>query len=183
MSALLDEVVQKNPDLYAQLTLDNTRVENLFVKCGKHQLERTAIKLDLKEASDLLSIALAIAEIHKITRIDPKKFPAHPQVTALRKLERSSIDCNGTTLNFEELASIGDIVFLPCGPYDRPGHKTQMSNGVLESKRQNASSRAPKVEKDSEVGNNLPLVSEEVLTLLTEYWTENKFQFVDQREE
>jgi hypothetical protein len=58
-----------------------------------------------------------------------------------------------------------------------------MSNGVLESKRQNASNRAPKMKKDSEVGNNLPPVSEEVLTLLTEYWTENKFQPVGQKEE
>jgi hypothetical protein len=159
MSALLDEVVQKRPDFFTQLKLDDTRVENLFVKCSKHQLERTAIKLDVEEASDLLSIALATAEIRKITRIDHEKFPAHPQVTAFRKLERSSIDCNGTTLNFEELAGIGDIVFLPYGPYDRPDHNTQMSNGVLETKRQNASSWAPKMKKDSKVGNNLPSCS------------------------
>jgi hypothetical protein len=74
MPTLVDEVVQKNPDLFTQLTLDNTRVENLFVKCSKHQLEWTIIKLDLKEASDLLSTTLAIAEIRKITRIDHKNF-------------------------------------------------------------------------------------------------------------
>jgi hypothetical protein len=74
MPTLVDEEVQKNLDLFTQLTLDNTRVENLFVKCSKHQLERTTIKLDLKEASDLLSITLAIAEVRKITRIDHQNF-------------------------------------------------------------------------------------------------------------
>ena len=156
-------MLQKNLAFYSQSPWDSTHIENVFEKCSKHLLERTAIKLDFKEALDLLLFVLALVNVRKITRIDHEKYPAHPQVTAFRKLERSSIDSNGTTLNFEELMSIGDIMGLS---HDRPDQHARIFKKMLELNSQNASSQAPEMKNDNEVGNNLPPISEEKLTLL-----------------
>jgi hypothetical protein len=106
-----------------------TSVETLFVKCKKHRADGTDTTLNFKGALDLLFSALGTMEMHQITRIDPGKYPVHPQVNALQKLERESANCNGMALTSEEFTSIGRILFQP---HILSDHNSKISKRILE---------------------------------------------------
>jgi hypothetical protein len=89
--------------------------QKLFTKVIKHQKEGVGVNLtlDFLEASTLLYPAKAKLKFTKIAAVDPLKNPANTQVTAFGKLEQAEVDKSGTTLDWEEVLSVANIMHIP----------------------------------------------------------------------